>query len=700
MSDLAGIIKKIEENKILLPDFQRDFVWTEPERQRQIVASVLARMPIGSILLLKSTDPTEFSSKSLGQKTKINTESINGTVEFLLDGQQRMTVLTNVFSSVLFKGIGSVTELVSTSLKRRFFLCLPKWRCNDDTDKFGISNLTFPEKNLGDEPTFLTNDLLEYIIYQDFKAGGGEPYNPFNKQADGLSDYCAGYKDGYLIPLYLVASVDRKDNRTLNFIKEKIKGSYCETVVTYYAALESDNDREMLCQKYDMELMSVDDFEFEIKALFETWWSQLNHYLNKCVNEVNLNLISIDESQRGRAIDIYENLNRGGVCLNTFDLLMARVAKVSKENYLERIYSFINADKTYPIEVVPEEIEGYAGAFSEKHYNASMEMGVFNKNGQLSSRYIDIFLDVLGICSRVPDLLPDKMKLDYIKKNYILDLMPEQIDKNTESVITAIDRAMFFLQTRCGVRKIQEVNYSLMVVLIAVVFTVDDYFKTKKIHKLLEGWYWASIFSGEYDKDQNSNFINNLKSILMTIKKEKKCSWVIDMKEMAFDSKNFSDKELLLMTKAEDRVPKKVLQNYICQFMLSRPYSDMFNPNEKISVFSDNADDFEAHHIIPLGSAKKVGEVTATLRKDSKHICNSPMNFVFITKSSNKKILDKPLNEYANDINDQAKEALHIGKYKRAIDDAEKIREILEERFDALKGDVKNRIDNCLSGWK
>ena len=697
MSDLAGIIKKIAENKILLPDFQREFVWTEPERQRQLVASVLARMPIGSILLLKSTDPAEFSSKVLGQKIKIKTENISGPIEFLLDGQQRMTVLTNVFSNVLFKGIKSVTELVSTSLKRRFFLCLPKWKYGEADDKFGMNSLKFPEENLGDEPTFLTSDLLDYITYRDFKAGGAEAYNPFNT-TDELSDYCAGCNDGYLIPLYLVASIDRKDNRILNFIKDKIKDSYCEKVSTYYSDLEGDDDRKQLCEKFELELMDVDDFDYEIKIQFETWWNQLIHYFNKCINEMNLNLISIDESQRGRAIDIYENLNRGGVCLNTFDLLMARVAKISKENYLERINAFINYDKTYPTGVIPEEIEGYVHSIGG-HYNASNKMGVINNGGQLVSRYIDVFLDVLGICSRVPDLQPDKIKLDFIKKNYILDLTPEQIDSNTEKVVLAIDRAMFFLQTRCGVRKIQEVNYSLMIALVAIVFVRDDNFESKSVHKLLEGWYWASIFSGEFDKDQNTNFINNLKNILLTISKKKQCSWIKDMKENTFNTKNFSDKEILLMEKTDERVPKKVLQTFICQFMLSRPYSDMFNPEEKICVFSECADELEAHHIIPLGSTKKVGEVTNELRKDNKHICNSPVNFVFITKSSNKRILDKPLNEYANDINDQAKEALHIGKYKKAIDSKDEVKEILEERFGALSGDVKNRIDICLSGW-
>ena len=142
VSDLCNLIGKIDENKILLPDFQREFVWKDLDQQRQIIASVLARMPIGSILLLKSSNVNEFSSKALGKRSRVDTSGITGEVEFLLDGQQRMTVLTNVFSDVLYKNIKSVQELVSPALKRRFFLCLPRWDVSGiDNDIFGMSTL-------------------------------------------------------------------------------------------------------------------------------------------------------------------------------------------------------------------------------------------------------------------------------------------------------------------------------------------------------------------------------------------------------------------------------------------------------------------------------------------------------------------------------------------------------------------------------
>ena len=41
--DFGEIVRKIAEDKMLLPDFQRGFVWTDEETQRKIVASVLAK---------------------------------------------------------------------------------------------------------------------------------------------------------------------------------------------------------------------------------------------------------------------------------------------------------------------------------------------------------------------------------------------------------------------------------------------------------------------------------------------------------------------------------------------------------------------------------------------------------------------------------------------------------------------------------
>ena len=55
MIDFNEIVKEVINETILLPDFQRTFVWRDLERQTRLIASVLARLPIGSILLLEGS---------------------------------------------------------------------------------------------------------------------------------------------------------------------------------------------------------------------------------------------------------------------------------------------------------------------------------------------------------------------------------------------------------------------------------------------------------------------------------------------------------------------------------------------------------------------------------------------------------------------------------------------------------------------
>lgn len=164
---------------------------------------------------------------------------------------------------------------------------------------------------------------------------------------------------------------------------------------------------------------------------------------------------------------------------------------------------------------------------------------------------------------------------------------------------------------------------------------------------------------------------------------------------------NFSDKDLLLMNKVnEDRYPKPVLRNFMCQYLLSGTYMDMFDETKKISVFCEDADTLEAHHIIPLGSAKKVGEITADIRKNPRHICNSPLNFVYITKAANKDISDDALDAYEKKIQPAAKAALFISSYTPASHDTEiKVRGLLESRYSMMQGTISGEINDLLTNW-
>ena len=116
--------------------------------------------------------------------------------------------------------------------------------------------------------------------------------------------------------------------------------------------------------------------------------------------------------------------------------------------------------------------------------------------------------------------------------------------------------------------------------------------------------------------------IANLQNMTRRIKgANNDMTWLISMSENVLKMPNFSDKRLLLMDRTnEERYPKPVLRNFICQYLLSKTYIDMFDDTKRVSVFGDEPNELEAHHIIPLGSAKKIGEITANLRKQNNHI--------------------------------------------------------------------------------
>ncbi|MGN0483093.1 MAG: DUF262 domain-containing protein [Lachnospiraceae bacterium] len=717
-SDLKEIVKEIAENKILLPDFQRDFRWKKEEEQKKLVASVLARMPIGSILLLRS-DPKEYGAKIIGSKNK-KTEIADlvekdKTVKFLLDGQQRVTVLTNVFSNIIFESCKSVSELCSPALKRRFFLRIPKWKElweqnkkhmeeTEELDLFGVCHFKFKYSDLKKDPEFLSGEIEQYIECKSFLASAKEPFHPYKELSTELDAYCMSQENGYYIPLFLLTADTDQGELRRDKILEKIAAGIKEEIESTYAGLTDEEERWQFLQEI-FELKPERKSEWDTKEKVESqledketlWKRALDAYLDACVKELKLNQIIMDAEQRSRAIDIYENMNRGGVSLNTFDLMMARVATVMTDSLNECMQKEMESEREYPLEVLPDVIKKEFA--SKNEYNATIETRCYDSNkDEFMAKYIDVFLEVLSLYCHNKAFVSNEYKLEHIKKDKILNLEPKEIKDNYRLACRAIDRAMFFFQTRCGIRYLSEINYSLMVVIVATIFMKEEYFYDKQVHDILEAWYWSSIFAGEFDRDQNKQAIQHLNKLTGTLQNRQNVAWIKNLKSTILNMTNFSDKEFLLMNKVnEDRVPKEILRNYVCQYWLAQTYTDMFEPNKKISVFCDEAENLEAHHIIPLGSVKKMKESTRNLRKDSKNICNSPLNFVFITKEANKRISADSLEIYAKRICAGARQSLCI-KYNNEMPagNTEKIWEVLEERYEALKGSIENKLNTLL----
>ncbi|MCF8049488.1 MAG: DUF262 domain-containing protein [Desulfarculaceae bacterium] len=82
---ISEALDSIRKQDIVLPEFQREYVWTR-EQAKQLMVSLVKEYPVGSLLLWKTDDPPELKNiDSLPEKL--------GSILVLLDGQQRLTTL-------------------------------------------------------------------------------------------------------------------------------------------------------------------------------------------------------------------------------------------------------------------------------------------------------------------------------------------------------------------------------------------------------------------------------------------------------------------------------------------------------------------------------------------------------------------------------------------------------------------------------
>lgn len=712
--DFNKIVEEIDHNKILLPDFQRDFVWSGKKEQTKLIASVLCRMPIGSILMLTSKAEA-FAAKKIGAKNNYVDVPDETEVEFLLDGQQRTTVLTNVFSDIIHERKETCRIL---SLKRRYFLKIPRETHSAyEEDHFGLNHFSFPLKDPNrDIPEFMTDEIDELIEVRDFNVRDDVFYNPRNKRDDAkVIAGCTNEADYYLIPLYILthnSQNETKNRRLLERILNRISTNECDKVMDEYDKLnEKIEEKRSLIEQYILDEAIIEEcmlnreiWEEELKALASNWESNFKAYLYGCIERMDIHIMEAPNSSRAKAIEVFENLNKGGVSLSTFDLVMARVAKENKY-FAKNLAEQVEQKGEYYMEGVPEDVIGSCKRYmaNKKKYSAGVDLEFINGNGELNKIFKEAFLNVLSLVINNSEYSSDKKKNNCLSKDTILKLSAKDINENYIYACKGLDRAAFFLKSRCGVQSITEINYKFILNILGFIFSNKEWYEDLEKQKLLEAWYWCAIFSGHYDKDQNAVMLQDLCQLLDIMNGKTILNWLDALKDKVLEMQDFSDKDFLLYKNYENtgNAPKELLGRYICQFYLSRTYSDMFDEKMTISAFLPAEVKLEKHHIIPLGSAENIGESTKRLRKE-KNLYNSPLNFIFITEDANKKISAKSVHDYVNDILDTAALELdfNIDGYQNYARDKEGAEKILSHRYTKLRAKINKRVQNLLESWR
>jgi uncharacterized protein with ParB-like and HNH nuclease domain len=101
--ELGTLLRRVKSSLYAIPQFQRDFVWTESQ-VRLLIDSFARNYPIGSLLVLARTSENQLQSRSVEALIENdNPDSIDSNedtgqeVHYVLDGQQRLTSIARVF---------------------------------------------------------------------------------------------------------------------------------------------------------------------------------------------------------------------------------------------------------------------------------------------------------------------------------------------------------------------------------------------------------------------------------------------------------------------------------------------------------------------------------------------------------------------------------------------------------------------------
>lgn len=649
---LGDLLKDAVESRIVLPNFQRDYVWAE-DQQKKLIASALLKMPIGSWLFL-SGDSSDFSFRPVGRVSSVD-DINNEKVSFLLDGQQRLSTLCSAFSD-LYLDTGEEWETVHTDLFPRLRY---RWFLNIYSEKdenisknsdFGISNFNFEELS-SLEPDSLKDNLIVRKITKDAKAKKtpGHPNlgNDYpGEEGERLVSYCV---ENGLVPLYLICGDYRN---VVNRVIDGIADKRIKKIIDSNQWVEHfDLFKQIMRQKKIVSEKITDD---ELKSFFDSYFNKLANkwkddfksYLDSIMYE-NIPVTILPMSEMGRASVIFDTMNSAGTPLSTFDLFSARWAAKSKAKTLSEVIK----------EFAESEIEKFDGAGlcdqDQVATSLSLEhMGVLEEDS-IAKIFREQFLNLLSINIKFSDKPDAEASLDWIKRDVLLKLNPEKAIPLIEKTVRSLVRMNLFCIYRLALRGLEGLPYVLMSLPISSCLSNDDVWKNRKQIDLIEWWYWVSIFSGHYRDQQNRKTIEDLTSLRKFI--EGGDSAINVRFSKIFTQTDYSDhstflpfNEAGLMIDGNESVPGAIRDSFL-SFLISTSPRKILEPTKKIRYVDCLKEkiNLEVHHLIPLGSGvNRISESTKTIRKDKTSIYNSVLNLALIEKSENSKLSDMPVDQY------------------------------------------------------
>lgn len=692
---LLELMSRNEENFVVLPNFQRKFVWKDGS-QRALVASIIADLPIGSLLILKGKS-TDFAARALCLEKEVTPKE---ECEYVLDGQQRLSTLKTAFFD-LFRdqpNWKSSWDDVFGALRTRWFIHLTPPHVSDDC--FGYEKLEVKALS-----TFEQDDIVPYIVTERVKKGDpGQWFHPgfAPKDADGQlmgprersNEISRLGAQRRLVPLFDLYRGDAGIHRD---ILKRIAQDRAQQLAALCA------DGKLRTQDF---FSDVDPANFQ--QVTAAWLERaLNWAINMAVQlesiaKREVPTIALDKSEIKRAVCIFEAVNRGGTALAVYDLIVARAAREERRSLTERIKERLQQAIDVGILYDVTKIQAVQPEGWTPEWFMALEADSDVPSKEMQPQIVNIISLVAhckigrqvgdGVVKEIPDL-------PHIKKEKHLGLGSSEINQSVGSAMQALSRAFAFLQFRCGIRTISDLSYSLMVLPLAFVLYEDDLWNDAAVHKKIEQWYWISLLGGRYRERQNEVCIDDINALFAWCANDE----LFDLsgsEGRILNYEGYSDKAILLREEPDQRVPNAIYDG-ILQFILASEPMDFAQPNPaRISAWGIASEQqvADVHHIVPLKHAARLSESTHELRKSPTNVLNSPLNLTWILREANKAIGPQPPSTYLTWLPTQVLPEHCLPNavdFQQAatLDNDAYYRQLLERRYDSLRNAIQRRLN-------
>lgn len=687
--DLQTACSDAEAGTLLLPNFQRGFVW-KPDMQANLVASVLLDIPSGALLLIRG-EQDNFNCRSIGSRNPFVVHESSFPCRFLLDGQQRLTTLRQVYGDPFAQSWNEVWDASPPNLRYRW-TCRVKPHSEDSGDDlFGYTALEFG--GLPPEPELLVSGAVVPLPIRKTKDLDQWFHPAFLKEAGTeerhLQISLRAAHEG-LIPLWGILH-DADDARSVAALTLRhIATSRREELLASYVDGNLPDDLvAALRNEARAGGVQADEREMVQLALIERanqWRTRVLDALTRS-RRYMFSTIDLHRDELAKAVVVFESINRGGQPLKVFDLISAKYASLDVQGrpLADQVIDHLEAASNS----VPSALRSRA--------DWSAREGILISDGSLTAPFTNAFLQVLSCSDHVrrnPAEGLSTLSVTQIKKEMFLRLTPSQIAEGWRPAVEAVRDAWMFLQLRCGVAGESSLRNKMLLLPLAFAFSqVAPTKRNRVFFNKVEYWYWASVLTNVYIANQNERAIQDSRDLLLWLTKKSHENPFKSRGDKALDVEQYSDKETLLR-EGEEFVGADV-DTYLLQFVTAQGAMDPLTA-EPLLVWKQEVHD---HHLIPLGSATSVGQSSSEIRRGNSELArllNSPLNRAYILADSNLQISDKPLHQYLQDIQPVAQASLFLPAETIAelggASSVEAARRVMGERFNRLRAAVTNHL--------